>query len=645
VSDINRPFDTPNINRPFDTPNINRPLGSDPYTKPVPTPAPTLPAPQPAPPALPPAPTPIDPQQLAATLYDKFIPAVVSDLVQVGGRIIEGPDYTVINNESVVSFAAAYFIPMNWWQATRTVTKLWFRGKEAWNTTAGALMSDLHVGVATSSNQQTVRFNTGTLTQPADAWSVAKYGSGAAIAYIPCVTATFENIRLAQFDGFTPFTSVTVQDTAFGTPGDGVPWASALATLARYAGRDLSEFETVDVSGAVGAIILGSAMTDMEVFAGLRKLRPNWTLRTGRKLYIVEKGPLDLDLTIDRDNVLANDDQPITFGGIDAFDKPKTLKCNYINSVRDYEPDYVTAGEDSFPVPSTDAFDEDDFNLPIASTPSEMVSQLSYAYYTGEMARETAEYTGMAPYYGIEVGDTQLIAGDRDYYQRVVEVTRKPDFTIDVKTEGFLTCAIAGSGPPPVVLATLDGTPANVTLSSDLLTATHNSSATNSGARSTAAKGYSTPGQFYFEVTMVATHGDHDGVGLSVPSAGYATVITGNSAHIVFAGGGIIYMNGVNTGKAVGTIVAGDVISVATSFTSTSGTTWFRRNNGSWNGDPSANPVTGVGGNVTTGPASTAVPTLVFGGTGTAINDKMIANFGQSPYVYPVPSGYGNWSV
>jgi hypothetical protein len=106
-------------------------------------------------------------------------------------------------------------------------------------------LNDLNVGVATAGGAQTVRFATGTLAQTPDAWSVARYGAQA-VAYVPMVTATFENIRIAQFGNVVPFTSVMVDDTAYGVPGDLVAWADAIEALARYDGRGPDEFATVE---------------------------------------------------------------------------------------------------------------------------------------------------------------------------------------------------------------------------------------------------------------------------------------------------------------------------------------------------------------------------------------------------------------
>jgi hypothetical protein len=395
---------------------------------------------------VPPTPTPLaplDPQQLAGALYDKEIPLGFSTRSQWGGRIIEGPVFDVVNNERVVSFIAGYYIPINFWDETRTVSELYFRGQLAWTLSGGALMSGLNVGVATAGGAQTVRFATGTLAQTPDDWSVSRYGAQA-VAYVPLVTATFENIRIAQFGNIVPFTSVTVDDTAYGTPGDLVAWADAIEALARHDGRGADEFETVDVSGGINALILGSEITFTDFLAAMRKHKPQWNIRTGEKLSLVEKGLFSLDLTLDQAKLVSHGAQPIVVHSSDAFDKPREKVCHYLDIDRDYEPSNVRVAEDIDPVISTDSFSTDSYDIPVVSTADIVMTETSFAYYSSEVARQQSEFSGMAYYLGLEPGDCYkwTTAAGRQYFHRVNEIVRRADFTVDIKGEGFLTCAI-----------------------------------------------------------------------------------------------------------------------------------------------------------------------------------------------------------
>jgi hypothetical protein len=581
------------------------------------------------PPATPPAPAaaaPLDPQQLAAALYDKEIPIGVATRSQWGGRIVEGPVFGVVNNERVVSFIAGYYIPINFWSATRTVSELYFRGQLAWTLGDGALLSGLNVGVPTVNGVQTVRFATGTLAQTPDAWSVARYGARAT-AYVPLVTATFENIRIAQFGNVVPFTSVTVDDTAYGTPGDLVAWADAIEALARYEGRGPDEFETVDVTGGMSALILGSNITFIDFLGVMRKHKPQWNVRTADKLYLVEKGS-SLDLTLDLAKLVDHGAQPITVHTSDAFDNPREKICHYLDVSRDYEPSNVRVAEDIDPVISTDSFSTDRYDIPVASTADIVMNETSYAYYTGEVARQQSEFSGMAYYLGLEPGDCYkwTTAGGRVLYHRVNEIVRRADFTLDVKGEGFLNCAIedsralcalfmggdfgsgdavtanfgassfAGSVPSGFVSGLLTtfnptdmpGSVGSIAFSNDNLTATV-SIAGFCGARS--VRGFLS-GKRYWENTIDATATNSICVGVC-PGSHHISSAGFNGVAVVHRLGGI-FVDGVNVGT-LAALNVGDIIGIAVDFSSA--LIWFRiAPSGNWNGSGTADPAIGAGG-------------------------------------------------
>jgi len=421
-----------------------RPLEPTPDTGPSPSSAS-----QPAPTALPNAPTPIDPKELADILYGQPIPAAVGDNLTFGGKIIEGPETKVIDGETCASWISGYYIPMNYYQDTRTVTQLLFRGKLAWDSTDGALLANLNVGGATIGNEQRVRFTTGTLTQAPDAWSVSKYDDRA-VAYVPLVTATFENIRLSQFGNVYPFTSVTVQDTAFGVPGDGITWSDALEAVALFDGRTSSEFKTSNISGLIGAsggggLIFGTSPFYFPDFVnGMRKLKPQWFIRsTGTQMIIVEKSAFTLDATITRDQLKRGSPLIIHYG--DQYDKPAEKIANFIDSERDLQPNAVRWAEDLEPVVVTDSYASDNFNVPIATDSATMVADLAYAFYSEQMARETSEMTTLAWHMKREVGDSiQITTDEITYFHHINEISRKVDGTMDIKSSAFLTCALSG---------------------------------------------------------------------------------------------------------------------------------------------------------------------------------------------------------
>jgi Putative phage tail protein len=399
---------------------------------------------------MPQAAPPIPPAQFAALLYGKAIPVGLASRATWGGRIIEGPVFTVIDNEMTASWISAFFLPMNYWSATRTVTEVLFDGKLAWSLAGGSLLpSGLNVGGATASTEQRIRFNTGLLSQMPDAWSVARFGADA-VAHIPLVTATLQNIRLKQFgaDNPIPFVSVTVDDTQFAAPGDLVPWQDALETLARYDGRSSAEFATVDVTDGIEVpFILGNDLTLPTLLAGLRKIKPQWSVLTKDKLYLVEKGASTLDLTLQRAKVLKRGDDPITLHQADALARPREEDYTFIDLDRDFEPSMVRCVEDLEPVISTGSVDVQTIDLPFATTANVVQAMANYAYYSREVARESSEWSGRGDYLGIEPGDTYLISPDEmpvaaQHYHRVNEIVRKVDLTVDVKGEAFLTCGV-----------------------------------------------------------------------------------------------------------------------------------------------------------------------------------------------------------
>jgi hypothetical protein len=178
----------------------------------------------------------------------------------------------------------------------------------------------------------------------------------------------------------------------------------------------------------------------------------------------------------------------------------------------------------------------------------------------------------------------------------------------------------------------------NATLSNSNLTATHSSTANNSGARSAA---YRTTGKYYFEVTMTTVHGNNDCVGIVTKTGTQAELVTsGHGCVATYKSAGAIFASDTASGKSLGAIAAGDVIGCAIDLTARKA--WLRKNGGLWNGLAlaSENPGTGVGG-VTIAVSVPFAPAIGFGGTGTALNDAMTANFSGAG----APSGFGAWQA
>ncbi len=102
----------------------------------------------------------------------------------------------------------------------------------------------------------------------------------------------------------------------------------------------------------------------------------------------------------------------------------------------------------------------------------------------------------------------------------------------------------------------------------------------------------------------------------------------------MFQNSGNIYSNTslAATGSAFSTV--GDEVMVAVDCDGRQ--VWMRTNGGNWNGSPTANPATGVGGITVTGTAA-IVPAL-------CTDAASVWDFKPSSYAYPAPVGFGSWS-
>ncbi|WP_342728878.1 hypothetical protein AAFG07_20880 [Bradyrhizobium sp. B097] len=181
----------------------------------------------------------------------------------------------------------------------------------------------------------------------------------------------------------------------------------------------------------------------------------------------------------------------------------------------------------------------------------------------------------------------------------------------------------------------------NATLSNGNLTATRSNTSTG-GAQSIS---YKSAGRFYFEVTVGASHGSTDTIGIMASTYGYFPLINGNTG----AGSGIWLSNGniMNNGGNVGNIGAanagGSIIRVA--HDAVAGKAWYALNGGSWDNNGTHDPATNAGG--ITLIAAQYAPVVAFSQYGSpTVGDNLTANFGAAAFVYAVPSGFtAGWSA
>lgn len=193
---------------------------------------------------------------------------------------------------------------------------------------------------------------------------------------------------------------------------------------------------------------------------------------------------------------------------------------------------------------------------------------------------------------------------------------------------------------PPIVYTTLNpASVVNTTLSNGNLKATHSNTADNSGARTASVK---STGKYYFEVTIGATHGGLDNIGIAIASVTHTNMTAGGVNGVVLfmsLSGGVVYTNGSSGLIYLDTTTAGDIVGVAVDLVNRH--IWFRKNaGGNWNNLPigSQNPATNTGGTFI--PAGSMAPILTFGGSGTALGDFFVANFGASAFAGSVPAGF-----
>jgi hypothetical protein len=187
-----------------------------------------------------------------------------------------------------------------------------------------------------------------------------------------------------------------------------------------------------------------------------------------------------------------------------------------------------------------------------------------------------------------------------------------------------------------VATTTYNGTPsAGIVMSNGNLTVTHGTTNANTGVNSLT---FLSAGKYYFETTVqVSTSG---GTTLGIYQSGaYGSNILGGKGTAVSTGAGstLIYSNGASTTKNLGVTAVGDVFGFAIDLTNR--LAWIRRNNGLWNADATANPVTGVGGVIVA--AGSFAPYVSF--TNTGATNAFTGNFGQVAYANAAPGGFLFW--
>lgn len=179
----------------------------------------------------------------------------------------------------------------------------------------------------------------------------------------------------------------------------------------------------------------------------------------------------------------------------------------------------------------------------------------------------------------------------------------------------------------------------NVTLSNNNRTATHANTTNNSGARSSTGKN---SGKWYLEFTCTDLDGAFDCVGFLTAAGTFTNMVTdGTNCIAMYRGTGNVFVNSVLaiSGAGIGgAIDDGDLVQFAIDLDSEQ--VWVRANSGNWNGNVGTQPGGSGGVSIAAYAATTLAPAVGFGGASTQSGDNVTLNFGQSPMVNAVPSGF-----
>lgn len=221
-----------------------------------------------------------------------------------------------------------------------------------------------------------------------------------------------------------------------------------------------------------------------------------------------------------------------------------------------------------------------------------------------------------------------VISGPAGGYCQIVSSAEGTDLVKNIQIAVFTDITVGINATPCTFTAFLNPSDksASVTLSNNNLTASV-VSGTDSAVRTTRTITQKT----YYEDSFPGT-GQAIGAGNS--SAQLNGFFVGGDANAIgIQSNGNVYINA----GVVGSITPGitsDKLGVA--IDPIAHLFWVRLNGGNWNGSPTANPATGVG-----GIDISSIPGPLFGMV-SSTNSSLTANFGASAYAFTPPAGFGN---
>lgn len=267
----------------------------------------------------------------------------------------------------------------------------------------------------------------------------------------------------------------------------------------------------------------------------------------------------------------------------------------------------------------------------VTATDADQSTTLTYSISGGADAAKFTinSSTGVLTFVSAPDFETPTDADTNNIYEVTVQVSDGSN--TDTQDISVTVTDVASEGG----FATFDGVNTNVTLSNGNRTATHNTSTSNSGARSTTQK---SSGKYYFEFTLT-TNVNSDVVGIMTAAATYTNMVTNGTNGGYLYRSGSIWSNNASAGMNLGGRANGDIIGVAVDLDNDR--IWFRvvsPSVGNWNGSGTADPATNVGGaNLSNYTATTLAPAVGFAAT---LNTVTTMNAGNAAFTGTVPSGF-----
>lgn len=378
----------------------------------------------------------VNPVETSYSLYGHNIPLLVLGRGRIGGEIISGPTVDSGAASGINSFGVQA-------DPTRTLTliEIAFDSEVVWE---GTCVGNPSAAVAPDVSgfrvePFTVRFYTGSLTQPADPLETVPYGANA-VAYRGQVLLAFDDLPLAntKFKKY-PYVSARFVDE----DGEAINFGEAFERLAASPYVNFADFETSGITDGVpdGGFIITQDVTFLQLIQQFGRFYPQWDILQTDKLRIVDRGPNVLpDLTLNATRLMG--DIGVTRQGSDTISKDLALST--IDPNADYTIIETTAQRRRDPVAVTTSIGKDSAYLPVVMDASTRTAIVTLAKYHEEAARKTISGTAMA--YGLEMEPGALLSiedlGD-DFNNerfRVIETLHGVNNVVEFTAAAILRC-------------------------------------------------------------------------------------------------------------------------------------------------------------------------------------------------------------